>query len=74
MHSVLESSVSSSPVTPIVSPTYKPRSRADKIPREATMVEVLSGSSKKRKLADLFRKIGLPDELDSESENVSHPF
>jgi hypothetical protein len=72
MHSVLESSISPPPHSSLVSPTFKPRSRTDKIPREATIVEVLSGSSKKRKLADLFRKTGLQDELDSEAESVSY--
>lgn len=71
MHSVLETSISSPSQSSLVSPTFTSRSRTDKIPREATIVEALSGSSKKRKLADLFRKTGFSEELDSEAESVS---
>lgn len=70
MHSVLETNTSSPLLSPLVPPNFKPRSRIDKIPREATIVEVLSGSSKKRKLSDLFKKTGFAEELDSEAESV----
>ena len=71
MYSVLDSNITiPTQQSPIVPSTFKPRLRADKIPREATIVEVLSGSSKKRKLSDLFKKTGFSEELDSETENV----